>query len=194
MYEIVCVTQSILCGNAFLNQIEKICNGGIDRIILREKHLSENQYFHLAYDTKKICDKYNITLTIHSFPSSAIKLGLKWYHCGFPDFKDIISENTGISVHSVQEAVKSEKSGASYITAGHVFETQCKAGLVPRGINFIRDICRSVEIPVYAIGGINTDNIRLLKDTGIKGVCIMSSLMKSENPEKYIWKLRANLK
>lgn len=194
MCEIVCVTQSTLCGDNFLNQIEKICRGGIDRIILREKHLSENEYFRLAYEVKNICLKYNKALTIHKFYDTALKLDIESFHCSYADFIEnkYNSESVGVSVHSVSEAIKSEISGAEYITAGHVFETQCKAGLTPRGTDFISDICRNVKIPVYAIGGINSDNAELLKNTGISGICVMSSLMKSENPEILIENLRAN--
>lgn len=194
MCEIICVTQSTLCGDKFLNQIEKICMGGIDRIILREKHLSASEYFRLAYEVKSICNKYNTALTIHKFYDTALKLDIRSFHCSYVDFKEnkYNSEITGVSVHSVSEAIQAEKLGASYITAGHVFETQCKAGLAPRGTDFIRDICHSVEIPVYAIGGINSDNAKLLKNTGISGICVMSSLMKSENPEILIKNLRAN--
>jgi len=195
MCEIVCVTQSILCGDNFLNQIEKICIGGIDRIILREKHLSENEYFRLAYDVKKICGRYNISLTIHNFSDTAIKLDVNSFHCSGLVFAEnkYKFQHIGVSVHSVEEALNAEKSGASCITAGHVFETQCKAGFAPRGVDFIKNVCRSVKIPVYAIGGINPGNINLLRDSGIKGVCIMSGFMKAENPKKYIKSLRANL-
>lgn len=192
MCEIICVTQSTLCGDNFLNQIEKICKGGIDRIILREKHLSEYEYFCLAYEVKNICLKYNKELTVHKFYDTALKLDVKSFHCSYRDFTEnkYSLKHTGVSVHSVSEAIQSENLGASYITAGHIFETQCKSGLAPRGTAFINEICNNVKIPVYAIGGINPDNVKLLKDTGISGICVMSSLMKSENPEMLIENLR----
>lgn len=195
--EIVCITQSTLFNDIsdFLNQIDKICRGNIDRIILREKHLPESEYFKLAFDVNNICNRYNIPLTVHSFPDIAKKLECEYFHCPF----NLLKDNTdrfkyiGVSVHSVSEAIESEKSGAYYITAGHIFETQCKAGIEPRGTDFINQVCKNVKIPVYAIGGINPENIHLLKDTGVNGVCIMSSLMKSENPEKYIEQLKINM-
>lgn len=195
--EIICVTQSTLFNDTsdFLNQINKICRGKAGRIILREKHLSESEYFKLAFDVKNICSKYNISLTVHNFPDIAKKLECEYFHCPFHLLKDNINrfKYTGVSVHSVSEAIESEKSGAYYITAGHIFETQCKAGIEPKGVDFIKKICKNVKVPVYAIGGINPENIHLLKDTGVNGVCIMSSLMKSESPEKYIEKLKINM-
>lgn len=193
MCKIICVTQSTLCGDNFLNQIEKICRGGIDKIILREKHLSEDEYLKLAYEVKNICEKYDTEFTVHKFYSVKSKLDVRNFHCSYSDFIDNKFRNTGVSVHSLSEAEECQKFGAEYITAGHIFETQCKAGLTPRGISFISEICRNADIPVYAIGGINTENVVLLKNTGINGICVMSSLMKSENPEKLIDNLRANL-
>ena len=61
----------------------------------------------------------------------------------------------GTSVHSVEDAIKAEQLGATYMTAGHIFATDCKKGLPPRGLDFLKNVCDAVEIPVYAIGGIN---------------------------------------
>ena len=71
--------------------------------------------------------------------------------------------------------------GCTYITAGHVFETDCKKGLPGRGLDFLRNVCAAVDIPVYGIGGIDADNIALVRDTGASGACLMSSLMMSED-------------
>lgn len=87
---------------------------------------------------------------------------------------------TGCSIHSVEEAVEARNMGASYITAGHVYVTDCKKGLAPRGLDFLKNVCDSVDIPVYAIGGINIDDGRReeVKKYGAAGSCIMSGMMK----------------
>lgn len=63
----------------------------------------------------------------------------------------------GISIHSVEEAKEAEQLGASYLTAGHIYATDCKRGLPPRGLGFLKEVCREVSIPVYGIGGIKFD-------------------------------------
>ncbi len=63
----------------------------------------------------------------------------------------------GTSIHSVSEAVEAEKLGASYLTAGHIYVTDCKKGLPPRGLPFLQHVCQAVQIPVYGIGGIKID-------------------------------------
>ena len=87
-------------------------------------------------------------------------------------------EPIGVSVHSVEEAKEAEKLGASYLTAGHVFATECKKGLLPRGLEFLEEICDSVAIPVYAIGGIHPGNLRQIEESKAAGACMMSEYMK----------------
>ena len=84
----------------------------------------------------------------------------------------------GTSIHSVEDAVFAESHGADYITAGHIFTTDCKKGLPGRGVDWLKSICNAVSIPVYAIGGISDANVSMLSDCNIAGYCMMSASMK----------------
>ena len=84
----------------------------------------------------------------------------------------------GASTHSLEDAKIAEKLGATYITASHIFATDCKKGLEPRGLDFLKNICDNVNIPVFALGGINEDNSKYCYENGAKGVCMMSQAMK----------------
>lgn len=70
------------------------------------------------------------------------------------------------------------KKGADFLIAGHIFQTDCKKDLAPRGVKFLTEIVSNVEIPVYAIGGINPQNEHLIYECGANGICIMSGYMK----------------
>lgn len=96
------------------------------------------------------------------------------------DINSNVDITIGCSIHSVEEAVEARNMGSSYITAGHVYVTDCKKGLAPRGLDFLKNVCDSVDIPVYAIGGINIDGGRReeVKKYGAAGSCIMSGMMK----------------
>ena len=99
---------------------------------------------------------------------------------------DIIDEEKkkftkiGISIHSVEEAKEAEQLGASYLTAGHIYATDCKRGLPPRGLGFLKEVCREVSIPVYGIGGIKFDEEQWndMKKCGAVGGCVMSGMME----------------
>ena len=84
----------------------------------------------------------------------------------------------GVSVHSVEDARLAEQCGATYLTAGHVFVTDGKKGLAPRGLDFLQEVCSSVKIPVDAIGGINDKNAASCIWEGAAGVCVMSGYMR----------------
>ena len=90
-------------------------------------------------------------------------------------------EIIGASCHSLEEAKEAERLGCTYITAGHIFLTDCKKGLPGRGLTFLQNICENVSIPVYAIGGISNENINDVRQTGAAGACIMSGFMKCNN-------------
>lgn len=165
-------------------------NFQIESIILREKYISENDYEKLYVSIKKISSKYNISLFSHSHWKSKVFKEGGLIHLPLNMFEEIISDEKnrddlfknyreiGVSVHSLDEAISVEKMGATYITFGHIFETACKKGLKPRGSDLLKEICKSVDIPVYAIGGINRENAELAIDNGAYGVCIMSGIMK----------------
>ena len=85
----------------------------------------------------------------------------------------------GTAVHSIEDVHRAEELKATYVTAGHIYETDCKKGLNPRGLDFLRNICSETSLPVYAIGGIKFDcrQIDEILDCGASGACIMSGFM-----------------
>ena len=188
MSNVLCVTNRHLCGTEFSEQIEKIAKAHPAGIILREKDLSEAEYKNLAENVMSICKTYDVPCILHSFVDVSIELKCEAIHLPLHRLLELTEEEKarfsviGASCHSVEDAVAAEKSGCTYITAGHVFDTDCKKGLPGRGIDFLKKICDSVSIPVYAIGGICPENISAVLRAGAKGVCVMSSVMKCEEP------------
>ncbi len=182
MYKMIAVTNRKICNGDFLERIEETAAYGVDSIILREKDLSVSEYEKLASKVMEICDCHHVSCILHNFPQVAEKLGSKQIHMPLVLLKEqpeLIKkfERVGTSVHSVEEAVYAQKLGVSYLIAGHIFATDCKKGLPPRGLDFLRKVCLSVKIPVYAIGGIKEDNIMQVVEAGAEGGCIMSGFM-----------------
>lgn len=197
MFKVICVSAR-KHSRDFFNSVEMIARSDVDSIILREKDLSEDEYFLLAAEVKKICDKYGKKLIIHNFIDVAKKLGIKNIQLPFSKFISLNNlhddfESIGTSVHSVGDAVRAEKAGADYIIAGHIFATDCKKGLAPRGIEFLKDVCNSVKIPVFAIGGIDNNSVAEIRNVNcdnFSGVCVMSALMKSNNPQELVQNIK----
>ncbi len=181
MAGLICVTNRHLCDGDFFERIEKIASSGVTAMILREKDLGEKEYSDLAKKFTEICEKHKVEAILHTYVDIAIALGVRSIHLPLPVFKDLSGEKIGVSCHSVEDALEAEKLGASYITFGHVFATDCKKGLEPRGLDALKNVCKAVKIPVYAIGGIDKQNIDSVIEAGAAGACIMSGFMKGDN-------------
>ena len=190
-----------LCENENLEkQIEKIFSAYERKIILknfeivaltlREKDLKENEYLKLIEEIYPICQKYKINLILHQNYDLNLddKYKIDGIHLSYNIFKSL-NENIkaelikkykriGVSIHSLNEAKEAESLGASYVVAGHIFETDCKKGLEPRGLKFIEDLSSALTIPIFAIGGIDEKNSQSVIDSGAFSVCMMSNLMK----------------
>ena len=186
----VCITNRLLCKNDFFEQIEYICKQNLCALILREKDLDDKTYEEFAVKCNDICTKNNVLFFINTKIHIAQKLKIKNIQVSFEDFitnKETLNsfDTVAVSVHSLSEALTVQKfveetSQNIFLIAGHIFETDCKKGLEPRGIEFLKEICANVEIPVFAIGGINQNTIKQLKGINIEGVCLMSELMKKK--------------
>ncbi len=188
---IICVTDRLRCQGDFLERIEQIAKALPYSIILREKDLQLKEYENLALEVSRICERYNVPLVINSQFNVAKKIKVSNIHLPMEIFvkhRDELSvfKKIGVSVHSVEEAKLAEAMGAHYIIAGHIFSTDCKKGVPPRGLDFLKIICSEVSIPVYAIGGITHNNINAVLKCGAAGICLMSQLMKCDSPTEVI--------
>lgn len=186
MFKIICITDRKLCQEDFLTRIEKIASAKPDRIIFRDKECSDEEYATFAFKVLEISVKYGVPCSVCRNVDFGNNIHISMSMLRHFPFRDL----TGASVHSVDEAVEAEKKGVDYVIAGHIFETPCKPDLAPRGLDFLKQVCNAVKIPVYAIGGINADNIHLIAKAGADGACIMSGFMTCENPEEFIKDLR----
>jgi thiamine-phosphate pyrophosphorylase len=180
--------------------LEDICKksaeGGAAAIILREKDLETEELLELAYRVKNKL-KGRAPLIINGSYEVAEKVNADGLHLGFSAFMNFEAEFSGclgVSIHSLQEAIDAENKGADYLIAGHIFETSCKEGLAGRGLEFLREICNTVRIPVIAIGGISEENINSVMKCGAYGGAVMSSVMNSGDPKSYVEALIKRIK
>ena len=195
------ITNRKLCENENLEkQIKKIFSAYEKKIILknfeivaltlREKDLDKNEYLNLVEKIYPICKKHKINLILHQNYDLNLdeKYNIEGIHLSYEIFKSLNKnireelikkyKRIGISIHSIDEGKEVESLGATYVVAGHIFETDCKKGLKPRGLKFVENLSSVLTIPIFAIGGINEENSSLVLNSGAFGVCMMSSLMK----------------
>lgn len=99
----------------------------------------------------------------------------------------------GASVHSRPEALRAVKAGVDYVTFGHVYPTPSKPGLPPRGVRELAKVVESVDLPVLAIGGIDTSNVHEVLGTGASGIAVVSAILGVPDPKSEARRLRRAL-
>lgn len=181
-----------MCSGDFLERVEAIAKSHPKAIVLREKDLPEPEYTALARRVIEICRDNGTKCILHNFTGSAAELKWDAIHLPLHKLREMTPDEKqrfsviGASCHSVAEAIEAVSLGCSYITAGHVFETDCKKGLPGRGIEFLKDVCGSVSIPVFAIGGISKTNFADVKAAGAAGACVMSGFMTCDDTDLFM--------
>lgn len=179
------VTNRKLTGGRSLPEVvRQAALGGVKWIILREKDLPEKELYQLAAEIKTYLDPVGAKLIINGSLAIAKRLDCAGYHSEYQQFLDTrprFSGLIGVSVHSVPEAVTAEKCGADYLLAGHIYQTDSKKGVAPRGISFISEVKANVTIPVVAIGGITPTNVEEVLTAGADGVAVMSYIMQASD-------------
>lgn len=191
MDKIIAITNRKLCNENFYSRIERLANSGVNAIILREKDLNPYDYITLADKAIDVCRGYCTEIIIHNFINVAKELNHRKIHLPISKLNahDRL-EILGVSCHSLEELRIAEKHNADYITFGHVFNTNCKKDLSPRGLDSLEKICKNSRLPVYALGGITSQNCKSVIKAGSAGIAIMSSAMEVENPAVLIKEFR----
>ena len=186
---LIAVTDSASCPRPLAEQIErltKLTELRPQAVILRAKSLDKAAYRTLALQAQQSCKAAGIALILHSDWQLARKLGIQNLHLPLALLRQISEYERAYftwlstSVHSVGEAQEAQALGATVLIAGHIYTTQCKAGLAPRGLSFLQAVCSAISLPVYAIGGIGFDAAQHaeLKANGARGACVMSAYMR----------------
>lgn len=186
---LIAVTDSASCPRPLPEQIERLAKLTELRpqaVILRAKALDKAAYRTLALQAQQSCEAAGIPLILHSDWQLARELGISMLHLPLALLRQISEYERAYftwlstSVHSVGEAQEAQALGATVLIAGHIYTTQCKAGLAPRGLGFLRTVCSTVSLPVYAIGGIGFDASQHaeLQANGARGACVMSAYMR----------------
>ena len=88
----------------------------------------------------------------------------------------------GISTHSLEEALKAENEGCDYIGIGPIYKSKSKKGVEPIGTNYIKEISKSIQLPWFAIGGINNVNISEVLSNGATRVAVIDAIVNAKNP------------
>ncbi|MDA3078000.1 thiamine phosphate synthase [Campylobacter sp. JMF_06 NA1] len=197
--KITAISNLELCGGkeALKEKISRLCEAGISEIILREKNLNESEYCALFCEVLQICNHFGVRLFLHNFLDLAFDLEHKfiWLPLGvLQNFRQNSTRNLSefekivVSAHSTGEAKIALNLGANALCLSHIFPTNCKENLEPKGLDLIRNVREFWGGEIYALGGINSSNFRLALGMGADNIAIMSEAMTCENEIKFLEK------
>ena len=174
----------------FLEKVETACRSGVTIIQLREKNLTTNQYYQLAKQVKEITDAYQVPLIIDDRLDICLAVDAAGLHIGDDELPVSVARQVlgpkkilGVTAKTVKRALEAETAGADYLGTGAIFPTTTKENAPITLISTLKTICQTVAIPVVAIGGLTSENIDQLAETGIAGVAVVRDLMQAEDIE-----------
>ena len=185
----IVITNRHLVQGDFLKQLAKVTKLHPHALILREKDLTDDAYESLAKKVFDLCKREDITFFLHTKIEIARKIGCQNIHLSIPVLKGLsetekkaLTEDfceISISCHSMEDVEIAMAGGATQIILGTIFETECKKGVLGKGVEFVREICQKCPLPVYAIGGMDLQRLPLVIDAGAAGCCMMSGFMQT---------------
>ena len=175
----------------FLFRVEQALKGGVTLLQLREKEKSTREYIELAEKVHAIAKRYKVPLIIDDRVDVALAVNAEGVHVGAADMSVATARKlmgadkiVGATAKTVPWAKEAYEQGADYLGVGAIYPTTTKVKTVLTSTDTLREICNAVPIPVNAIGGLNKENIAVLAGIPIGGICVVSAIMKAEDPKK----------
>ena len=185
----------------FLYRVERALQGGVTLLQLREKNKSTREYIELAEKVHTITRRYNVPLIIDDRVDVALAIDAEGVHVGASDMpvataRRLMGDDkiVGATAKTVPWAQEAYEQGADYLGVGAIYPTTTKVKTVLTSVDTLRDICNAVPIPANAIGGLNKDNIDVLAGVPVAGICVVSAIMKADDPMQAATQLKARAK
>lgn len=185
----------------FLFRVEQALMGGATLLQLREKDRTTREYIELAEKVHVIAKRCGIPLIIDDRVDVALAIDAEGVHVGAEDMPVAVARKlmgkdkiVGATAKTLERAREACEQGADYLGVGAIYPTTTKVKTVLTSTNTLRDICNAVPIPVNAIGGLNKNNIDILKGIPIDGICVVSAIMKADDPKQAAIELKLRTK
>ena len=162
---------------------------GIKIVQYREKSLNDNEKVNQAKDLSSLCKKYNSLFIVNDRIDIAIAADADGIHLGQEDIPTKIARNIlgsqkiiGRSTHCLEDIKNAEDEGCDYIGIGPIFPSKTKKKLHPIGIDYLRAGLNKTLLPAFAIGGINSSNIKKLNQINNLRIAISDAIINSKDP------------
>jgi thiamine-phosphate pyrophosphorylase len=183
----------------------QLCDGGSDIIQLRAKQESPDEIRRLAEVILPVAQAAGVWFVINDHLDIARAVGAEICHLGQEDFFDAghkqVSElkvqsaelQIGLSTHAPEECARAVAAGADYVAIGPVYPTGTKPTAKAVTLDYVRWAAANVDIPWFAIGGINLQTLDDVLEAGARRVCVVSAILNAPHIAAECGKYRARL-
>lgn len=190
--------EACLKGRPLLACVESALKGGVTLVQYRLKNGDGGRMYQEALKIKSLCDKYSVPLIINDRLDIVMAVGAAGVHLGQEDLpcdvaRGILGDDyiIGVSAHNPREAVKAVADGADYLGCGAVFGSATKINVSELGLRNLAAIREAVAVPIVGIGGVNSSNYALVRQTGANGAAIISGILAADDIEFEVRKFKA---
>jgi len=187
----VIIDIDFLRGRSYLDVARATIRGGARVIQLRDKKDNIRDFYMIAVELRKLCAERDVLFIVNDSLEVALASDADGLHVGQDDLPVAVARRLlpidkllGASAKNVKEAKTAQKEGADYLGVGAIYPTESKAGVEVAGPGIIKEIKKSVNLPVTAIGGINKSNIRAVMKAGANALAVISAVMGAADIEK----------
>lgn len=187
---LVTSSNNFLNDDEFLDAIASALKGGVGIVQLREKNSSAKRIITLGKKIRELTSLFDAIFIVNDRIDIAQALDADGVHLGQDDVgiefaRELLGDSKiiGISTHAPEQAQKAVESGADYIGVGPVFETPTKEGRQAVGLEYVRWASENVDIPFYAIGGIDLENAGEVIENGAKNIAVVRAIINAKSPQ-----------
>ena len=168
-----------------------LCEGGSDIVQIRAKGLPPSDVRRLVETVVPVLASAGVAAVVNDHPEIAMACGAPWVHLGQEDFFDAghrqVSElpcrragcRVGLSTHAPDQCERAILAGADYVAIGPVFATGTKPTARPVTLDYVRWARATVQVPWFAIGGINLQTVDAVIEAGARSICVVSAILNA---------------
>ena len=178
-------------------RLEAALSGGVDIVQLRLKSASDAEVVDAAGVFRAACERHGALFVLNDRPDLVQACGAHGVHVGQGDASPASARMAagperivGLSTHSREQIEVAAGEPVDYIAVGPVFQTPTKPGRLPVGLELVRLAARTVELPWFAIGGIDTRNAAEVVAAGAKRLAVVRAIRDAADPAEAAAALR----
>lgn len=190
----------LVCGELSDDRLEAALRGGVQLVQLRLKYATPAELVAAGRRFAALCARHDVPLILNDRPELVEAAGADGVHLGqddlsLPRARELLGSERiiGLSTHALEQIDGAHRAGADYIGVGPVHATPTKPGRAAVGAELVRTAARRAQLPFFAIGGINPENVGTVLAAGARRVAVVRAIAEADDPERAARDLRSAL-